>query len=386
MSSLHDLEAVQSELSDLQKKHSKLKQRISRTCPECGQAEFKKLFANAASAIVILDAEGKIILTNSFFTEITGFSQTEVFAKPIHNVLPSNEHHVSDFLKNISSESECSANLIFPTINKESDPIWLDMSVKTLSETESSPKSSICIFKDITSEKENELHRNELIEELMDVKELQEENSAQLNLLLHELDDKNLKLKKEISERKKAEQRLRESEERFKNLSITDQLTGLFNRRHLQDVAHREVEKCKLENSPLCTLLMDVDNFKHFNDTYGHSAGDDVLSNVGKLIKDSIKGTDRAFRYGGEEFLVLLPETGCKEAKQTAERIRTAMEAVVYHLPNSESVQKTLSIGIAEYKQGESLEAMFKRADDHMFQAKLQGKNKISYSCKTEDS
>ncbi len=386
MSIQHDLEAIQSKLTVLQKKHSKLKQKISSTCPECEQAEFKQLVLNAASAIVILDAEGKIILTNSFFSEITRLSQKEVLTKPIHLIFPSNESHVYDFLKNISSESECSANLIFPTVNKESSQIWLDMSVKTLPKRDSYPKSSICIFKDITSEKETELHRNKLIEELMDVKELQEENSAQLNLLLHELDDKNLKLKKEISERKKAEQRLKESEERFKNLSITDQLTGLFNRRHLQDVAHKEVEKCKLENSPLCTLLMDVDNFKHFNDTYGHSAGDDVLANLGQLIKDSIKVTDKAFRYGGEEFLILLPETGCKEALQTAERIRTAMEDVVYHLPDSEPVRKTLSIGIAEYKQSESLEKMFKRADDNMYQAKLKGKNRTCYSCNTEDS
>ncbi|OEU65900.1 MAG: diguanylate cyclase [Desulfovibrio sp. S3730MH75] len=386
MSSQPDLKAIQSELSDLQQKHSKLKQRISSRCPECGQAEFKQLFANAASAIIILDAEGKIILTNSFFTEITGFSHEEVLTEPIHKVFPSSESHVCDFLINISSESECSANLIFPTINKESSPRWLDMSVKTLSGKDSSPKSSICIFKDITTEKENDFRRNELIEELMDVKELQEENSAQLNLLLHELDDKNLKLKKEISERKKAEQQLRESEERFKNLSITDQLTSLFNRRHLQEVAYLEVENCKRENSPLCTLLMDVDNFKHFNDTYGHSAGDDVLTNIGKLIKDSIKETDRAFRYGGEEFLILLPETDCKEAQHTAERIRAAMEAVVYHLPNSESVQKTLSIGVAEYKQDESVETMFKRADDNMYQAKLLGKNRVCDSCKTEDS
>ncbi|MBI9111016.1 diguanylate cyclase [Maridesulfovibrio ferrireducens] len=378
-----DLKSISSELVLMREKHETLKHKILKKCPECEQAQFKELFAHAACAIVVLDENGNIIFTNKSFNDITGFSQEESLKSPIHQIMLSSDLDTANFIKNISSNSEYSTNLIFPMVHKNHDEIWVDMSVKNITDDSNSCKSSICIFKDITKEKESELRKEELIEELMEVKELQEDNSAQLNLLLHELDDKNLKLKKEISERKKAENKLRESEERFKSLSITDQLTGLYNRRHLQDVAHAEFDRCKRDNKPLCALLMDVDDFKHFNDTYGHSAGDEVLERVGKLLRQSIRDSDRAFRYGGEEFIILLPETECKQAILTAEKIRVAMAEEQYTPNEGAPVHKTISIGVAEYEPGECLDKMLKRADDNMYQAKIKGKNRVYFSCET---
>ena len=374
-----DISADTAEIKSLRRKYEELKQRIAVKCPECGQIQFKDLFTHAASAIVVLNDNGKIVFANKIFNNITGFSQDEILMKPIHQIMLSPDESTADFIKNISSNVIENTNLIFQMVNKNHEEIWVDMTVKNLKKDSNSCETSICIFRDITKEKENELRNEELIQELMEVKELQEDNSAQLSILLHELDDKNLKLEKEISERKKAEKELRESEERFKNLSITDQLTGLYNRRHLQDIARIELARCKKKKTPLCVLLMDVDNFKNFNDSYGHSAGDVVLKSVGRIIKESLRDFDSAFRYGGEEFITVLPETEQEEAIKIAEKIRITLSQKNFYPNSGEPVQKTISIGIAQYQSKESLDDMLKRADENMYRAKIQGKNKVHF-------
>lgn len=128
-------------------------------------------------------------------------------------------------------------------------------------------------------------------------------------------------------------------------------------------------------------MLMDVDDFKMFNDTYGHAAGDKVLETIGQLIKDNIRAKDSAFRYGGEEFMVILPETCGQEAMKVAEKIRVAMAEKVYQFENEEPLSKTVSIGVSELARGETLETVLKRADDNMYQCKIQGKNRIYFSC-----
>ncbi|WP_291326885.1 diguanylate cyclase [Desulfovibrio sp. UCD-KL4C] len=373
------ISADTAEINFLRRKYEELKQQIAIKCPECGQAKFKDLFIHAASAIVVLNDGGKIVFANKMFNNITGFSQDEILMKPIHQIMLSPNKSTADFIKNISSNVIDSTNLTFQMVNKNHEEIWVDMSIKHLKEDSNSCDTSICIFKNITKEKENKLRNEELIQELMEVKELQEDNSAQLSILLHELDDKNLILEKEISERKKAEKKLRESEEMFKSLSITDPLTGLYNRRHLQDVARSELARNKKNKTPLCILLMDVDNFKNFNDSYGHSAGDVVLKSVSRIIKDSLREFDSAFRYGGEEFITVLPETEQKEAIRIAEEIRITLAQKEFHPNSGDPVQKTMSIGIAQYQPEESLDEMLKRADENMYRAKIKGKNRVYF-------
>jgi diguanylate cyclase (GGDEF)-like protein len=190
---------------------------------------------------------------------------------------------------------------------------------------------------------------------------------------------KNAELETEIKEREKAERLLKESEERFKSLSVTDQLTGLYNRRQLHNVFENEISRSKRYNRPLSIILMDVDDFKKFNDTYGHLAGDSVLNRLGQIIQSSIRGTDKGFRYGGEEFLVVLPETNGTDAIITAKRIMQTMEEEKFHPNANTTVVKTLSVGIAEYIPEEFSNDFLKRADDNMYHAKINGKNRISY-------
>jgi diguanylate cyclase (GGDEF)-like protein len=125
---------------------------------------------------------------------------------------------------------------------------------------------------------------------------------------------------------------------------------------------------------------LDIDDFKKYNDRFGHIEGDKVLARSGKLIQASLRKTDSAYRYGGEEFTVIMPETDGQEAQHIAERIRKAFAAETFR-PNAQETQRiTASIGIAEYRNGEKMLEFIKRADKNMYTAKKQGKDRIYFS------
>ena len=136
---------------------------------------------------------------------------------------------------------------------------------------------------------------------------------------------------RDITERKKAEDELRESEQRYQELSIIDDLTQLYNSRHFYAQLEREIERSNRYEQPLTLLMLDLDNFKDFNDTYGHVEGDYVLSRLGEVIKRCLRETDSAYRYGGEEFTVILPMTTSEDGIVTAKRIQTELKKEAFY-------------------------------------------------------
>ena len=170
---------------------------------------------------------------------------------------------------------------------------------------------------------------------------------------------------------------LRASEQRFKEMSITDELTGLYNSRHFFKRIKAEVERTDRYGHPLTLLILDLDNFKQYNDTFGHLSGDRVLAETGNIIRKSIRSTDSAYRYGGEEFAVILPESSGQESLYFAERIRKSFESETLFAHEDEGLRVTVSIGVAQYIAGEEISALIKRADRNMYEAKNAGKNKI---------
>ncbi|WP_415718415.1 diguanylate cyclase [Maridesulfovibrio sp.] len=374
--------SIYSELTELRNKSRRLEESLDSIYAGCDQSLLKELFACAASAIVILDKNGGILFSNKAFSNLTGYDPEESLNCALHEIItPPNDTEGREYLRNLFQGPTSKTSQSLSIIDKYGHIHFVDLSVATISSALSCREKCICIFHDVTAEKEAEVRREELIEELMEVKELQEDNAAQLATLLHELDEKNYALEQEIAERKRAEQKLKESEERFKYMSITDQLTGLYNRRHMLEVAEREIYMSRKTELPLSILLMDVDDFKIFNDTYGHAAGDVVLQSIGTIIKKTIREQDKAFRYGGEEFLVILPETNGQQAMKVAESIRAALETYEYRPQMGEPVSKTISIGVAEFTLNESLEKAIKRADDNMYRCKIKGKNRVYFSC-----
>lgn len=183
----------------------------------------------------------------------------------------------------------------------------------------------------------------------------------------------------DITARVKAEKALQASEQRYKELSIVDELTGLFNKRHFNHHLELETERARRYQLPLSLLLMDIDNFKHHNDTYGHADGDRVLARLGRIVAESVRINDLGCRYGGEEFTVILPNTSGQDALVVAERIRERFSEEVF-LPTPEHVvHKTVSVGIAEYRAGEKKEELLERADHNMYTAKQTGKNRVVF-------
>ena len=168
-------------------------------------------------------------------------------------------------------------------------------------------------------------------------------------------------------------------EERLHNLSITDGLTNLFNQRHFHSSLADEIDRVKRYNSPLSLICFDLDRFKICNDRYGHLEGDNVLRRVGNLLNGITRHSDKAFRYGGDEFFVLLPETNLAQATITAEKIRQMFNDSWPFETGSDGpmTRVTLSIGVVQRKEETSGEALIKRADMAMYNAKTQGGNRV---------
>ena len=180
----------------------------------------------------------------------------------------------------------------------------------------------------------------------------------------------------DITTRVQAEMALKESEGRYKELSIVDELTGLFNKRHFNETLRHESDRARRYDHPLSMIIMDIDNFKHFNDTYGHAEGDRVLEAMGQIIAKSIRSLDRGNRYGGEEFTVILPDTAGQDAVTVAERIRLNFAAHDFHPNKGEKVNKTVSLGITQFRPEDTPDSFLKRADKNLYRAKESGKNR----------
>jgi diguanylate cyclase (GGDEF)-like protein/PAS domain S-box-containing protein len=181
----------------------------------------------------------------------------------------------------------------------------------------------------------------------------------------------------DITERKRAEEALRESEQRYRDLSIIDDLTQLYNSRHFYSQLEREVERSNRYGHPLTLLLLDLDKFKDFNDKYGHVQGDYLLTRLGHAIKRSLREIDSAYRYGGEEFTIILPMTMSEEGIVTAKRIQKELRKENFSLVAGQEVYMTVSIGLAQYKPKEEIKAFVHRVDQFMYKVKKHGRGKI---------
>ena len=155
----------------------------------------------------------------------------------------------------------------------------------------------------------------------------------------------------------------------------TDALTGLGNRHWMRTMFEREVTRALHSNKSLCLMMIDVDNFKAFNDQYGHTAGDSVLVAVAEALREYLRPTDLVARFGGDEFSVLLPDLHIKQARQTAERIRQQIAGMS---PPSLATAVTVSIGLAQRTPNDDVATLVQRADAAMYDAKEAGRNRVA--------
>jgi diguanylate cyclase (GGDEF)-like protein len=162
------------------------------------------------------------------------------------------------------------------------------------------------------------------------------------------------------------------------DLAWHDELTSLLNRRRFLGLAQRELDLALRSASPLAVALMDLDHFKHVNDVHGHAVGDDVLKAVAQALKSTVRSTDLVARWGGEEFVLLLPATDEAEAQRGVERVRQAVAELRIELPVGGRLQCTASLGVAGINTASrDLDDLLRRADDAMYEAKRGGRNRV---------
>jgi two-component system cell cycle response regulator len=187
-----------------------------------------------------------------------------------------------------------------------------------------------------------------------------------------------LRLRRVLKERQLTQERVHMLE-KLKRLSITDGLTKLYNSRYFYNQLKAEIDRTDRYQRSLSLLLLDIDKFKEYNDSYGHLEGDKVLLRLGQVIKFCLRKMDSAYRYGGEEFTVILPETEGDEAATVAERIRSAVETEKFYPQDDQTpICISISIGVTEYHPDEDVAIFVQRADKAMYLSKQAGRNRVS--------
>jgi two-component system cell cycle response regulator len=179
--------------------------------------------------------------------------------------------------------------------------------------------------------------------------------------------------------RRRFTDRLRDNVQQSMELAITDPLTGLYNRRYMESHTNLLVTRAFEREKPLSILVTDIDHFKSVNDTHGHDAGDEVLREFADRLRSCIRGVDLACRFGGEEFVVVMPDTDLGIASRVAERIRRRIAGEPFQIDRgARSVDVTISIGLAGLNGAEDMPAsILKRADEALYRAKRSGRNRV---------
>jgi len=291
------------------------------------QQRYLALLDSSVDAIISYDLNGNTQYINPSFTRIFGFELEEVQGKKVPFLPDSEREKTMEIIRNAVEAGTPVMGYETKRYTKSGELIDISISASRYDDHRGAPAGLIAILRDIT-------------------------------------------------ERKRAERKLAESEQRYRRLSITDGLTGLYNSRHFYEVLKHETRRSDRHHHPLSLLLLDIDNFKLFNDQHGHPEGDRVLAQMGQVIKRTIREVDSAYRYGGEEFAVLLLETTFDRIFSVAERVRLSFGKVPFRPGNGRAVYAKASIGGTEYLPGEDVKCFVKRADEALYQAKREGKDR----------
>lgn len=180
---------------------------------------------------------------------------------------------------------------------------------------------------------------------------------------------------------KKLQDELKRATEHFRELSNTDPLTNLYNRRFLAEILENELQRARRLHSIISLLIVDIDHFKKVNDIYGHQMGDKVLVSVAETFREGLRTYDIASRYGGEEFVLVLPGTPLTGGLEVAERLRKAVQSLKFPIP-MDMVVITVSVGVAMFpaEQVDGFDSLFNRADEALYRAKQSGRNRVEGS------
>lgn len=305
-----------------------LRQRLLDIVPIARSMVIEKM----TDGVLVLDLHGRILDANPVARRMMPI-EDDPFGKDIYELYPQ--------WKNAIELSPKDKELRFEIRSRANPSAFYDVTTTALFDSRGHENGHLISFRDITERKRAE-------------EELQKING---------------RLQKQVQKISALRDELREQ-------AIRDPLTGLFNRRYLTETFERELDRAQRESYPVSVIMMDVDRFKRVNDTHGHKAGDLVLKSLGEIVRVHIRGSDIPCRFGGEEFLIVLPETGLETAVQRAEHIRTHFQSMKF-FKGKNGVSPTLSIGIAGFPDnGKKADRIMSAADQALYSAKACGGNK----------
>ncbi len=299
----------------------------------------RKLFDELTGLTILINPEGYIIKTNRYIDSLLHYTQEEIKGGHITGLIKNQE------LRGIIEDGgELEHPVSLPEVealSKDGQPIPFSLTIIPIRSRPQLLQGHLIIGEDIRTTKwlQEEVIKNKRVNEEM----------AKLN--------DELRLMNEI----------------LVNKSIKDGLTDLYNHQYMNEILEETLKSISMAEQELCVMMLDIDHFKLVNDTFGHQTGDRVLVKVADLIRENTRTSDYIGRYGGEEFIVVLPDTGLKEAAEIAEKIRRSMQEYDFLLENKEI---TISIGVVQYA-GEVSHVLVNKADMLLYQAKSNGRNRV---------
>ncbi|MBI5945410.1 MAG: diguanylate cyclase [Chloroflexi bacterium] len=311
------------------------------------EERFRLAFENTHIGMCLMDLKGRFLKVNPQLCEMFGYSREELEGKFVDEITHTDHQEVNpSFLQQVISGDMDHSEFETLYIHRNGDLVWGQVSSSLVQDAAGAPLYFINHIQDITARKQAE-------RELLATKESLEIANRELHTALA----------------------------REQKLSHTDSLTGINNRRYLFELAENKIAIASRYQQPLAVMMFDIDHFKSVNDNFGHDVGDQVLRQVAQIANAELRSADVIGRYGGEEFVVLMPMTGAQQACLLAERIRAGVAALRV-LSEKGETSSTLSIGIVEISHAsrahpESVESVFRRADQAMYNAKQAGRNRV---------
>ena len=305
------------------------------------QERLQAIFDNAGAGIGVTWENTKLIFVNDRWTEMFGFTSQELSGKTIWELCPPEDNQtLRENFKSMAANRLESFQIENRFLNKNGSTFWGTLSAKALHREDGSLENIIIIISDITLLKTTEA-------ELIQANQLLVSQLEEIAIL----------------------------RDRLREQAIRDPLTNLYNRRFMEETLTLEIHRARRSNSTVSLVMMDIDHFKSVNDQFGHRAGDFVLELLGQMLLANTRKSDVACRYGGEEFLIVLPGSSLQDAARRAEQFRANFEAI--RISGKDTVTNaTMSIGVACFPDhGEDGEQVLNRADEALYQAKAAGRN-----------
>ncbi len=324
--------------------------RLNAEIKELGRklAQLSQGIEQSPTSVVITDLLGRIEYVNPHFSELTGYSRDEVMGKAasIQKSGQTPNETYREMWETIQSGSPWRGE--FVNRKKNGDLYWEAVVMSPVKDEDGNIFNFIAVKEDITARKDAETALRESETKLRAANQELETRLEKITVL---------------------EAELREQ-------SIRDPLTGLYNRRYLNETIEREFEKSRSANQPISIILFDFDHFKSVNDTYGHLTGDACLKSIANLLQQFARKADIVCRYGGEEFLVLLPDASLEFAAQRAEELRKVFESNPFVFGDKQ-FHNTVSMGVAALRKEENPAEVIHRADQALYAAKMNGRNRV---------